>query len=134
MALFQECSLKCARKVLDTADIVREAMFRQLSRTQLRFGEIDGIILKHMRIIKATAILVCGPVLGILIAIVLFIFAIPQDPNFASNGGHAAPGDGFLGLGFVVVSLLISVPLSILGAGIMLFRKTNTKNAPPNAQ
>ena len=24
MALFSECSLKCARKVLDTADIVRE--------------------------------------------------------------------------------------------------------------
>ena len=29
MALFSECSLKCARKVLDTADIVREAMLRQ---------------------------------------------------------------------------------------------------------
>jgi hypothetical protein len=27
MALFSECMLKCARKVLDTADIVREAMF-----------------------------------------------------------------------------------------------------------
>ncbi len=26
MALFSECSLECARKVLDTADIVREAM------------------------------------------------------------------------------------------------------------
>jgi hypothetical protein len=31
MALFQECSLKCARKVLDTADIVREAIFHQLT-------------------------------------------------------------------------------------------------------
>jgi len=30
MALFSECSLRCARKVLDTADIVREAIFRQL--------------------------------------------------------------------------------------------------------
>ena len=29
MALFSESSLKCARKVLDTADIVREAIFRQ---------------------------------------------------------------------------------------------------------
>jgi hypothetical protein len=29
MALFSECSLNCARKVLDTADIVREAMLRQ---------------------------------------------------------------------------------------------------------
>jgi len=31
MALFSECSLKCARKVLDTADIVREAIYRQLT-------------------------------------------------------------------------------------------------------
>jgi hypothetical protein len=32
MALFSECMLKCARKLLDTADIVREAIFRQLTR------------------------------------------------------------------------------------------------------
>ena len=31
MALFLECMPKCGRKVLDTADIVREAMFRQLA-------------------------------------------------------------------------------------------------------
>jgi hypothetical protein len=31
MALFFECMPLCAQKVLDTADIVREAMFRQLS-------------------------------------------------------------------------------------------------------
>jgi len=30
MALFYECMLKCARKLLDTADIVREAMLRRL--------------------------------------------------------------------------------------------------------
>jgi uncharacterized metal-binding protein len=30
MALFSECSLKCARKMLDSADIVRDAMLRQL--------------------------------------------------------------------------------------------------------
>jgi len=30
MALFYECMLKCAEKLLDTADIVREAIFRQL--------------------------------------------------------------------------------------------------------
>ena len=29
MALFNECMLKCARKLLDTADIVREAILRQ---------------------------------------------------------------------------------------------------------
>ena len=31
MALFYECMLKCAQKLLDTAGIVREAIFRQLS-------------------------------------------------------------------------------------------------------
>ena len=36
MALFSECMLQCARKALDTADIVREAMFRQLTITSLR--------------------------------------------------------------------------------------------------
>jgi hypothetical protein len=30
MALFFECMLLCAQKVLDTADIVREAIYRQL--------------------------------------------------------------------------------------------------------
>jgi hypothetical protein len=30
MALFSECSLECASKLLDTADIVREAIFHQL--------------------------------------------------------------------------------------------------------
>ena len=29
MAFFSECSLECARKVLDTADIVRDAILRQ---------------------------------------------------------------------------------------------------------
>jgi hypothetical protein len=31
MALFSECMLQCARKVLDTADIVREAWLHKLS-------------------------------------------------------------------------------------------------------
>ena len=34
MALFYECMLKCARKPLDTADIVREAILRHLSESQ----------------------------------------------------------------------------------------------------
>jgi hypothetical protein len=29
MALFYECMPECARKLLDTADIVRDAIFRQ---------------------------------------------------------------------------------------------------------
>jgi hypothetical protein len=30
LALFNECMLKCARKLLDTADIVREAILQQV--------------------------------------------------------------------------------------------------------
>jgi hypothetical protein len=41
MALFSECSLKCARKVLDTADIVREAILRQQLRS-IRFARSFG--------------------------------------------------------------------------------------------
>jgi hypothetical protein len=33
MALFSECSLECASKLLDTADIVREAIYQQSSRS-----------------------------------------------------------------------------------------------------
>src|SRR5271169_6149651 len=36
MALFSECMLECARKVLDTADIVRDAIYRQLSSRRPR--------------------------------------------------------------------------------------------------
>jgi hypothetical protein len=38
MALFSECSLECARKVLDTADIVRDAMLGQLGMGGSRFA------------------------------------------------------------------------------------------------
>ena len=31
MALFSECTDSCAQKLLDTADIVREAIYRQLT-------------------------------------------------------------------------------------------------------
>jgi hypothetical protein len=32
MALFFECTRQCARKLIDTADIVREAMLQQLRK------------------------------------------------------------------------------------------------------
>jgi len=39
MALFSECSLECASKLLDTADIVREAIYRQLSAVKAGGGK-----------------------------------------------------------------------------------------------
>jgi hypothetical protein len=34
MALFYECMLECAQKLLDSADIVREAIFQQLQEVR----------------------------------------------------------------------------------------------------
>jgi hypothetical protein len=46
MALFYECMLKCARKLLDTADIVREAISRQQSqRFAAHFGTLARKVL-----------------------------------------------------------------------------------------
>ena len=70
----------------------------------------------------AIGVLLFGPLLGILIAFVLAALSLPPDPNFATNGGHAAPGDGFLITGYVLISLVISVPVSLAGALWVLFR------------
>jgi len=34
MALFSECMPQCAQKLLDTADIVRDAIFHESSRSE----------------------------------------------------------------------------------------------------
>lgn len=56
-------------------------------------------------------------------ALVLGALALPPNPNFATSGGHASPGDGFLILPYIFISLLVTVPLSTVLAGIVLFRK-----------
>ena len=40
MALFSECTDRYAQKLLDTADIVREAIFQQLSIDLVRFASL----------------------------------------------------------------------------------------------
>jgi hypothetical protein len=42
MALFFECMQLCALKVLDTADIVRDAMLRQLMNRSGSYGVISN--------------------------------------------------------------------------------------------
>ena len=76
-----------------------------------------------MKIAKAIAILFLGPLLGILIA---FVFGALSLPTQALGGGRA-PGDGFLIMGYILLSVLISIPLSIWLAGVVLFR---TGSAP----
>jgi hypothetical protein len=70
-----------------------------------------------VKIVKALAILLCGPLLGILVSVILSGFALP-----AETAGGRAPGDGFLEMGYVFVGLFVSVPLSILLAGVVVFR------------
>lgn len=76
-----------------------------------------------MKVVKALAILLLGPPAGVLVAFVAAAVALPPDPNFLPNSEHVAPGDGFLVLGFVFVSLLVSLPLSIGFAWRVLFGK-----------
>jgi hypothetical protein len=47
MALFFECMLLCAQKLLDTADIVREAMFRQLAYSHGDVWRKNGYLLRR---------------------------------------------------------------------------------------
>jgi len=102
----------------------------------LEFGRISGIIGAEsdsgsgMKIVKAIAIVLIGPLLGILVAIILAVCTLPPDPNFASNGGHGSPGDGFLIILYIFSSLVVSVPLSLLLAGIFWFRSGPSRKSP----
>ncbi len=81
-----------------------------------------------MKVLKALSILLFGPLLGIVVAFILGSLALSPDPNFVANGGHASPGDGFQIMGYVAISLVISPPLSIFLASVVLFRKPKAQN------
>ncbi len=85
-----------------------------------------------MKFLKALAILVSGPVIGVIAALILGSLALGPDPNFVANGGHASPGDGFLILPYIFISLLVTVPLSIALAGVALFRKPKNQRQVGN--
>lgn len=80
-----------------------------------------------MRVLQAVAILLMGPLFGLLIALLLGALAVPPDPNFAANGSHAAPGDGFLILPFIFVNLIVSVPISVFFAVAVLLKKARAQ-------
>jgi|HubBroStandDraft_4_1064222.scaffolds.fasta_scaffold993884_1 hypothetical protein len=63
-----------------------------------------------MKVVKAIAILLIGPLLGVSIAVILALFALPPDPNFVANGGHGSPGDGFLIFIYVIFSFGVFRP------------------------
>ncbi len=84
-----------------------------------------------MKIVNAILILLLGPALGVFLAFILGALMMPADPNFAANGGHAAPGDGLLVIPFLLISLVISVPLSVAAALRTLFVKPKVPKSTP---
>ena len=74
-----------------------------------------------LKTLVTIAILLGGPLLGILIAILFAGFA--SDPNLVATRGDGSPGDGFLGILCIFGSLIISVPTSIFFAVFFLLRK-----------
>jgi len=80
-----------------------------------------------MKVVKATAILITVPALGIIIACSLGALAIRLNPKF--DAVHSTPGDGILGMLFVLISLIVSVPSAALLAGSVLFRKPKSSQS-----
>jgi hypothetical protein len=78
-----------------------------------------------MKIAKAAAILVLGPLLGALLGLIVGAPASPPAPNFVANGSHGSPGDGFLIMGCVALGFVVSVFVSIALAWFVL-RKPRT--------
>ena len=70
----------------------------------------------------AIAVLLFGPLVGALIGLILALLVLAQHSRFAVHVGHAA-GDGLLIIMYVAISLVISIPLSIFGAGLLLFAR-----------
>ena len=81
-----------------------------------------------MKVLKAILILLLGPAIVLFVAFILGALTIPADPNFQANGSHAAPGDGFLIMPFILVSLIISVPLSVWKAAVVLLEKPKSNS------
>ena len=74
------------------------------------------------RVLKSIAILLFVPLLGLLIAFAAGAVALRLDPNL-QNGVRPAPGDGILILLFIFLSLIISVPTSLVWVVAVLRRK-----------
>jgi len=74
------------------------------------------------RVATAIAILLFGPLLGMVAGGLLGAFSLA--PGYADGG--RAPGDGFLIILCIAAGLFVSFPLSAAKAGVMLFRQLGT--------
>jgi hypothetical protein len=87
-----------------------------------------------MKIAKAAAILVLGPLLGIFLGFIIGALASSPDPSFVANGSHGSPGDGFLIMGCAALGLVVSVSYPLRWRGLFFAgREAPTRN-PTNCQ
>lgn len=77
------------------------------------------------KLLGAAAVLLVGPFIGVLIGLILAMLSLVSDPAFFRDGGHASLAGGILILLYIAISLVISVPMSIFGAGLLLFGSRN---------
>ena len=80
------------------------------------------------RLVAAIAIMVAGPILGIVFGLFFSALTLRSDPNFIANSQHAAPGDGFPFMVYIFASFASSIPLSISLAILVLLRKPKTES------
>jgi hypothetical protein len=76
------------------------------------------------RVATIIAIVLSGPVLGILGGFVLGMCLLPAD---TANTGRA-PGDGFMIIGCIALGLFVFVPLSVIGALALALRSPSVLN------
>ena len=74
-----------------------------------------------LRVLKSISILLFVPLFGLFIALAAGAVALRLDPNL-QNGVRPAPGDGILVLLFIFLSLIISIPTSLVLAVKVLLR------------
>jgi hypothetical protein len=74
-----------------------------------------------MRIVKAIAIILMGPLLGMLLSAIFAGFALPPD---------GPPGDGMLIIIYSLIGLIVSVPLSLSIAVIFWLRSGASRKSP----
>jgi hypothetical protein len=74
-----------------------------------------------MRIVKAIAIVLIGPLLGMLLAAILAGFTLP--PN-------GPPGEGAVVIIYSLIGLVVSVPLSLSIAVIFWLRSGASRKSP----
>ena len=78
-----------------------------------------------MKTVKVLAVMLLGPLSGILIGFVVSLFMLPAEPSGVVG---RSPGHGFLIIGFVSLGFLISLPVSA-GIAVRIWRRSHQPTA-----